>query len=119
DKRTGRLAVPAKDLAIPDLNFQLVGNYQFQTVAVHFRNRDPLLLKFTDQPTPPAPPVQVIKKRVVKKKRASALSAVIKALGKASSGKPARPGDDDDLFEERDSTDDTELFEDEKTDPFE
>jgi hypothetical protein len=83
DKRTGALATPVRDFTRRINNFEIVGDDEKKTVALHLRTAaNTLLLTFTSDPAPPEPPYQPVA-RVEKKQGGNVLSAALQELSKA------------------------------------
>ncbi|MFP6667223.1 MAG: PQQ-binding-like beta-propeller repeat protein [Pirellulales bacterium] len=101
DKRTGRLAVPPKLISRVYDNFDLSSDYGSKTLTVYFQNRSSnFSLKFTDEPLPPSPPIQVEGERLARSKQINSVGDALRAFRKAGENRAVQEGNDDDLFGE-------------------
>ncbi|MFP6693210.1 MAG: hypothetical protein VB875_09345, partial [Pirellulales bacterium] len=101
DKRTGRLAVPPKLISRVYDNFDLSSDYGSKTLTVYFQNRSSnFSLKFTDEPLPPSPPIQVEGERLARSKQINSVGDALRAFRKAGENREVQEGNDDDLFGE-------------------
>ncbi|MCE9548690.1 MAG: PQQ-like beta-propeller repeat protein, partial [Planctomycetia bacterium] len=104
DKRTGSLAAPTREFAKRINNFEISGDEDKKSVTVYLRNTAATLtLTYTDQPTPPEPPIQIDAHRYAESRALrNTLGSAMKALSKASEQLQGLPADDDeqekDLF---------------------
>lgn len=99
DKRTGRLVVPPKLISRVYDNFDLSSNFGSKTLTVYFQNRSSnFSLKFTDEPLPPLPPIQLEGERLARSKQINSVGDALRAFRKAAEGGAPLEGEDDDLF---------------------
>jgi len=105
DKRTGALATPVREFTRRISNFEMVGDDEKKTVALHLRSAaNTLVLTFTGDPAPPEPPFQAVARRTEKKESGDVLGTALRELGKAVQKLAQPPADkkqqEKDLFGE-------------------